>query len=84
MVLALAIFTSCRLFLSFLKLVKIVLLIRIENPMLDFLNIKLPLSLDKHTTEWGGNEDKGSRKETSHLSFKVCKVLFENENSLYF
>lgn len=45
-VLALAIFTLYRLFRSFLKLVKIVLLIRIENPMLDFLNIKLPLSLD--------------------------------------
>lgn len=56
-VLALAIFTLYRLFLSFVKLVKVVLLIRIENPMLDFLNIKLPLSLDWHTTEWGVGEE---------------------------
>lgn len=57
---------------------------RIENPMLDFLNVKLPLPLDKHTLDWGEVGDKGNREETNHLSLKVCKVLFENENSLYF
>lgn len=54
--------------------------------MLDFLNIMLLLSLDKYSENVGevrgmGIKEVGKRQV---IYLKVCRVLFENENSLYF
>jgi len=51
--------------------------------MLGFLNIMLLLSLDKYS-EWGWEMEIKEVGKKQVIYLKVCKVLFENENSLYF
>lgn len=58
--------------LSFLKLVKILFLIKIGNPMLDFWKINLPLFLQAQNRMWGrrrlGDGDKETGKKNVLIS----------------